>query len=274
MPRALCLPGVCRGLDPTGAASRRSPRVAAAWTPWPASRDGAGLAQAQAELDAIAAVLEREHPDTNRGRGVFVQPLLEELAPPGVKAALRLVLAAGLFVLLIACANVANFMLARAIARRRDDALRLALGAGRACSCCGSRWRRRFSCPWPEPSWGSGHGLGGRGPHARRHAREASVLGAVGPRLADPGLHPRARRGKCGGGQPLPALARGPRRPQPRPEEGARTVAGGSRGRLGQALVVAELGLSPGPRSCARPSWSAASPSALPPTPASTPAGS
>jgi len=92
---------------------------------------GATVARAQAEASAVAARLAREHPATNRGRGAAVKPLLEWLSPPGVAAALGLMLAAGLLVQLIACANAANLLLAKAAAQRQETALRLALGAGR-----------------------------------------------------------------------------------------------------------------------------------------------
>ncbi len=93
--------------------------------------DGVAVARAESELAAIAAALAREYPDTNDGRGVRVRPLLEWLTPPGVVVGLMLLLAAGVFVQLIACANVANLLLAKAMAQRREVAMRLTLGAGR-----------------------------------------------------------------------------------------------------------------------------------------------
>jgi len=93
--------------------------------------DGVGVARAQSELAAVAAALAREYPDTNDGRGVRVRPLLAWLTPPGVVVGLVLLLATGIFVQLIACANVANLLLAKAMAQRREVAMRLTLGAGR-----------------------------------------------------------------------------------------------------------------------------------------------
>jgi putative ABC transport system permease protein len=89
------------------------------------------VAQARAELESVAAALARDHVDTNEGRSALVRPYLELLTPPGVVTGLYLVLAAALFVQLIACANVANLLLVKAAGQRREIALRHALGAGR-----------------------------------------------------------------------------------------------------------------------------------------------
>jgi putative ABC transport system permease protein len=91
-------------------------------------KPGATQTQAQAEMDIIAARLAKQYPNTNAKLGISIQPLQEKVVG-SVRPTLLALLGTVGFVLLIACATVGNLMLSRSVGRRREMALRLAVGA-------------------------------------------------------------------------------------------------------------------------------------------------
>ena len=95
-------------------------------------KEGVTLREAKVQLATIASQLETDFPETNRGVGVDVLPYSKAIFGPEIFGLLYTMLAAGIGVLLIACVNVSNLLVARASLRQREVAVRMALGAGRS----------------------------------------------------------------------------------------------------------------------------------------------
>jgi predicted permease len=111
--------------------TQRTQRGAGEWRVIGRLKPRVSLPQAQSEMDAIAQRLQQAYPGSNKGLGVNLVSFNIQLTGRDVRLALYILFGAVICVLLIACTNVASLMLARGIAREREIAIRMALGAGR-----------------------------------------------------------------------------------------------------------------------------------------------
>ncbi|HKP92596.1 MAG TPA: ABC transporter permease [Chthoniobacterales bacterium] len=130
MPKGWRFPEVCDIWMPLQMAEKDHPRGNFFLECIGKVKKGVSIEQARAELEAITARIAVEHPETNSGCSVHVTPFREEIVR-NFKTLTLLVMGAVLFVHLIACANVANLLLARGATRAKEIGIRLALGAAR-----------------------------------------------------------------------------------------------------------------------------------------------
>ncbi len=206
-------------------------------------KPGATLAQAQSELNVIAGRLQRQHPTTNHDYGVAVVSITDELVG-GIRPTLWLVFGAVIFVLLVACANVANLLLARSTVRYKEITIRSAIGAAR-----GQLVRQLLTESLLLSLLGGGLGL----LLATWGAGVISGAGAkINPMLANTQVDWRVLgftfaisiiTGLVFGLAPALQISR-PNLAESLKESGRGSGAGASRNRLRSALVVAEIAMT------------------------------
>ena len=241
-PTQVIVPCRCRPIA-AGAAQERMDASAIG----PAASRVRRSTSARAELDALSAEFERQYPEQNRGTQYYAEPLRDALVGD-TKRPLLLLLAAVGFVLLIACVNVGNLLLARSLGRRQEMAVRTALGAGWTRLASQVVDRRRWCSRSPAVSsacvvaWQAAPALASLVPETARVPALAAMSASTCPSWCFLGGRVDRRRaavrrpGVPQPRQPRTALGAGRRRAAPRSSGGARRaasllVAGGDRAR-------------------------------------------
>nr|MBA3950159.1 ABC transporter permease [Acidobacteriota bacterium] len=131
MPEHFGFPTVQKLWVPIAPILSASPRSARGSSVYVRLRPGVSIEQAQSELAGLAARLAATYPVTNDAWELRVRSLQDEAVPPDVRLVILLMMGGATLVLIIACTNVANLLIARATVRRREIAIRASLGAGK-----------------------------------------------------------------------------------------------------------------------------------------------
>lgn len=132
MPPKFSFPENQKAWIPVGPGAEKEPRNNRSLFAFGRMKPGVDLARARADVAAMAATTAAQFPTTNEGWSGTARPITDEFIPDDVRLVLLTMMGAVTLVLLIACANVANLMLARASGKQREFSVRAAIGAGRA----------------------------------------------------------------------------------------------------------------------------------------------
>jgi putative ABC transport system permease protein len=130
--------------DPRWPAFQRF-RIADAFSGLGRLKPGRSIAEARAEMKAVSAKLAQQNPSTDRGLGISIVPLVDQIAERPVRHGLWVLGGAALCVLLVACSNIASLLVARGAKLGNEIAIRTALGAGR-CGDWSGNWPPKASC--------------------------------------------------------------------------------------------------------------------------------
>lgn len=131
MPPRFAFPEISRLWVPLASYGEKTPRDQRWLELFARLKPGSSMDQASTDLRGLASRLSTAYPDVNRDWSISVRPLADWMLPDDVNLIILTMMGAATLVLLIACANVANLLLARASARHREISIRAALGAGR-----------------------------------------------------------------------------------------------------------------------------------------------
>ncbi len=204
-------------------------------------KPGVSLFQAQADMEVVTSRIAQDHPQVNKGWGASVELLHNDFFPKEAKQTLWLLMGGVGFILLIACGNVANLVLAKGTTRMKEVAVRTSLGATRwhvfsqfLTESLGTGGSRRWAWDWP---W--------RGDHSDHDGEDAALYSSFRSRrdteYPSAAIHAIGYNDRWDLVRVLPAWQASRVDPNETLKEGGRSGTGAGRHRLRRSLVVARI---------------------------------